>query len=389
MTGGRGVAAPVRVAMVGLGWAATSIWLPRLREHPGFVVTAVVDPDQAARESAAQDRSGTLLLPDVGGLTPDMVDLAVVAVPNHLHAPIACTLLANGIRVFLEKPVCLNSEEASRLAAAERAGGAVLFAGSAARHRADVRLLRDLAEKAGRVRHVELEWVRARGVPDAGGWFTRRELAGGGALVDLGWHLLDTLAALLGSPRFDQVAGTVSSDFVNHGSARAAWRRDESAGPEEAVGGGGDVEDTARCFLVTRSGVSVSLRASWASHRARDATRIRVDGSAGTLELNCTFGFSPNREGGPALTYTQDGITTTVPVPPEPIGAEYARQLDELHGLLATAEESQGRAVEETRRTIDVIERVYESARLARTPSGAARGPGRREPSTAALRGQA
>ncbi|MEU3569787.1 Gfo/Idh/MocA family oxidoreductase [Kitasatospora sp. NPDC036755] len=368
-TPGHRAAGPVRTAVVGLGWAATSIWLPRLRRHPGYRVVAAVDPSPDARAALAeqweQEREPGHgpggeppgLLADIDGLGPQDVDLAVVAVPNHLHSAIACRLLRNGVPVFVEKPVCLDSAQAEELAEAELAGGAVLLAGSASRYRADVRALGALAADLGRLRHVEVSWVRARGVPKAGGWFTQRRFAGGGAMVDLGWHLIDAVTPMLGSTAFRQVVGTVSDDFVNDGAARAAWREDEQSG-----GAAGNVEDTARGFLVTEDGVSVAIRASWASHEALDTTTIRLEGSAGTAQLRCTFGFSPNRAGGSVLTLTRDGVTTEVPVADEPIGAEYLRQIDELPGLLADPG-ARGRTVAEVRDTIGVIERLYASAR--------------------------
>lgn len=353
---------PIRTSVVGLGWAAKSIWLPRLRRHPSFNVSFLVDPNQSARADVPQDRTETRLLSDVAELSADEVDLAIVAVPNHLHSAVACRILRMGIPVFLEKPVCLNSAEAEQLAAAEREGGATLLAGSAARYRADVLALREVIDRdLGQLRHVELSWVRARGVPNAGGWFTQRQFAGGGALVDLGWHLLDTVGPILGPVGFDQAVGTVSDDFVNDQSSEAAWRDDAPRDPDAE----GDVEDTARGFLVTENGVSVAIRASWASHEPYDATRIRVDGSAGSATLDCTFGFSPNRRKGSRLEVVRDGARTEVPLPEEEIGAEYVRQLDELPGLLADAA-ARGRTVEEVRRTIAVIERIYRSARRAR-----------------------
>ncbi|MGW6743026.1 Gfo/Idh/MocA family protein [Streptomyces sp. NPDC055025] len=351
----------LRVALVGFGWAGRSIWLPRLAEHSAYQVVAVVEPDAKTRALAA-GQGITVALADLDALDPAEVDLAVVAVPNHLHSPIACRLLDRGIPVFLEKPVCLSVEEADLLAAAERRGGAVLLAGSAARYRADVRALHDLAEETGPLRHVDLSWVRARGVPGAGGWFTDRRLAGGGALVDLGWHLLDSVGPLLGPAVFEQIVGTVSTDFVNDSSVQAAWH----AAKED--GGAGDVEDTARGFLVTADGVSVALRASWASHEARDTTRITVEGGAGTATLTCTFGFSTNRRAGSVLSRTRNGVTEEVPVPEEPIGAEYVRQLDELPALLADPA-SRGRAIGPARQMIGAIERFYDSAWIPRRPA--------------------
>ncbi|OAA25876.1 oxidoreductase [Frankia sp. EI5c] len=353
---------PVRVAVVGLGWAGRSIWLPRLREHPAFEVVALVDPDPrvraevAGRERAAAEAALTVLgRPEE--LSRGAVDLAVVAVPNHLHSRVAAGLLAAGIPVFVEKPVCLSVAEAEALAAAELAGGAVLLAGSAARLRADTRALYDLAGELGTIRHVDASWVRARGVPDAGGWFTRRELAGGGALVDLGWHLLDAVAPIVGAGEFIQAVGTISGDFVADAAWGASWRHPDAVG----AAAGGNVEDTVRAFLVTGAGVSVTLRASWASHEPLDATVLRVEGSAGSAELRCTFGFSPNRRPVSSLSRTKDGATTQVDVTTEPIGAEYRRQLDELPVLLADPAQ-RGIAVAQARSTIAAIERIYQSA---------------------------
>lgn len=349
-----------RVAVVGLGWAGRRIWLPRLVAHPAFRVTAVVDPDPVARATALRDLTGVTALSSVDDIVD--ADLVVVAAPNHLHCEVASRLLAAGVPVFVEKPVCLDSAEVDRLAEAELAGGAVLLAGSATRYRDDVRALYQVAGDLGRIRHVDIGWVRAHGVPDAGGWFTRRRLAGGGALVDLGWHLLDAVAPLLGPVTFEQVLGSVSGDFINDGSARAVWRVEDGL---LGNGAGGDVEDTARGFLVTDNGISVTLRASWASHEAHDVTWIRVEGSAGTAELRCTFGFSPNREGGSTLCRTTRGETVPIRLADERIGAEYGRQLDDLPALLADPA-CRGRAVAEARRTIGVIERLYDSARVTR-----------------------
>lgn len=356
---------PIRTAVVGLGWAARSIWLPRLRRHPDFAVSAAVDPDPVSRAAVAAEFPDTPVLAAVHDADPAQVDLAIVAVPNHLHCAIAGGLLLKGIPVFLEKPVCLTSAEAEQLAEAERIGGARLLAGSAARHRADVRALLASAGDLGTIRHIELSWVRARGVPDAGGWFTRRQLSGGGALVDLGWHLFDIAAPLLGSANFTQVAGAVSGDFIARDTAQVSWRAGKSEDGQEserADGGVIDVEDTAHVFLVTDDGVSLSLHASWASHEERDITRVRIDGSAGSATLRCTFGFSPNRLEQPELTRTDDGRTRGIPVAEEPIGTEYDRQLDELLAQLRDPARPH-RAIEEARRTIGAIERIYSSAR--------------------------
>jgi oxidoreductase len=361
----------IRVAVVGLGWAARTIWLPRFDRAPGWTVAALVDPDPSARAAAAAGRSGARMLASPDELAPGDADLVVVAAPNHAHSAVACGLLRRGLPVFLEKPVCLTITEADDLAAAEHAGGGTLIAGSAARHRADIRTLQQVLPSLGPVRHVSVAWERARGVPGTG-WFTRRDQSGGGALVDLGWHLLDTALPLLGTDEVEQVVGAVGDDFVRRAGAQAVWKDDDP----RTDPGAGDVEDTVRAFLATRDGVSVSLHAAWASHAALDTTVVEVHGSYGVAALRCTFGFSPNRDGRSRLTVSRDGDATEIPLPDEPIGTEYDRQIAALPALLSDPGE-RGRAVAEARRTIDVVERIYASARWSH------RAPATRSPSWA------
>lgn len=362
----------LRVAVIGLGWAAHHIWLPRLAGHPAFALTAIVDPDPAARARAAA-LADVPALADAGQLGPDDTDLAVVAVPNHLHAAVASPLLERGVPVFVEKPVCLTAAEVATLSMAERRGRSVLLAGSAARYRSDIMALRDVAGSLGPIRHLELTWIRARGIPRQDGWFTDRSRSGGGAFVDLGWHLLDVAFALVGSIRVGDVLGTVSADFIADPSWQASWRGDVPA--RLARSADGDVEDTAHVFVVVGNGVGVSLRTSWASHQSCDVTKVTVEGAAGAASLECTFGFSPNRLAQPALTVLCRGEISRVPLEQEPIGTEYERQLDALPALLADPD-LRGHALTEAASAVQVIERFY---RKARTPTSVSRrtvGPG-------------
>jgi oxidoreductase len=55
------------------------------------------------------------------------------------------------------------------------------------------------------------------------------------------------------------------------------------------------------------------------------------------------------------------GIAEPVPLPVEPVGAEYRRQLVELPGMLA-GPSARGRALDETATILGAIEALYASA---------------------------
>ncbi|WP_309500763.1 Gfo/Idh/MocA family protein, partial [Streptomyces shenzhenensis] len=199
----------LRTAVLGAGWVSRTVWVPLLEAHPAFEVTALVDADPAAARALVPPGRDVVVGTGPDDLLGLPLDLAVVALPNHLHVPVARTLLGRGVPVFVEKPVCRTAAEARSLAEAAR-GGAGVYAGSAARHRADVQALAALLPSLGDLRALGLDWTRASGIPQRDGWFTDRRLAGGGALLDLGWHLLDVGLDLLGRPGVTAALGAVS-----------------------------------------------------------------------------------------------------------------------------------------------------------------------------------
>jgi predicted dehydrogenase len=98
----------------------------------GADLTAVVDtiPERAAEVAAA---SSTRPLTSYRELLGE-VDAVVVAVPTELHAEIAVPFLERGTPVLVEKPMSRSIEDADRMLAAARAGGAVLAVGQTERH---------------------------------------------------------------------------------------------------------------------------------------------------------------------------------------------------------------------------------------------------------------
>jgi len=360
----------LRVALLGAGWVAHTVWLPALAADPAFTVAGVWDADDAAAARTSELCAGAAVLDGPHEVRPGRFDLAVIALPNVLHASVAAQVLKQGLPVFVEKPVCISSEDARALIDAQDAGGASLYSWSAARHRADVRAFAELLPSLGPVRHLGLSWVRASGIPQRGGWYTDRRLSGGGALMDLGWHLMDLGFDLLADPRVRLVSGAVTGDHLVAGGREARWRGDA---PDDASDDAPDtengrepgrrsaaappaVEDTARAFLLTDAGTSVMVEARWASHAALDETVLTAEGPLGVATLHTTFGFSPNRVAQPSLTVLRDGVAENAALPPQTVGVEYAALVSELERRLRAGAEGDAQRANDI---VSVIEHVY------------------------------
>jgi predicted dehydrogenase len=127
------------------------------------------------------------------------VDALVIGTPNFLHAPQAIAALSAGVHVMVEKPMAMNARQAKRMMEASARSGAKLMVAHCWRFDEDVIWLKKESRKLGRIVRTKGYGIHANWGPT--GWFTQKELAGGGALADMGIHALDTARFLLGDPK--------------------------------------------------------------------------------------------------------------------------------------------------------------------------------------------
>jgi oxidoreductase len=344
-----------RVLLAGAGWMTRTVWLPLLHEDPRFEPVAAIDPDPTVPTAL----SGLIVLPDLASAEGIAADVAFVATPNATHADVACRFLSRGVSVLVEKPIAIGREQLDAMRTAATEGAAMVVPSAATRLREDVAALAALIAQGsiGEPRTLHLNWVRGSGIPRPGTWYTTSELAGGGAMIDLGWHLLDVgLSLLPGTPSLSHEACVLSSEHLTRGDGEAAWRGD--AGER----GQRDVEDTALALFLAGDDVPVTMHVAWASHEPRDVTSIAVDGQDGSLTLRTTFGFSPHRVEQPSLVLRRRGEQTALRCPTASVPAEYRRQLDVLDARLC-GREAWREPLEEAGRVLDTILRLYAAAR--------------------------
>lgn len=183
---------------------------------PGVQLAAAINPNvEHAQAFAAQfgiprpvGRLEDLL--DEGGL-----DALVVSPPNAFHAPATIAALRAGVNVLVEKPMAMNAREAEEMVAAAKESGAVLMVAHCWRFDQEVNWLKSQADagKLGRIVRTKGYGVHVNWGPD--GWFRKKELAGGGALADMGIHALDTARYLLGDPNPVSVYARVGTYYID------------------------------------------------------------------------------------------------------------------------------------------------------------------------------
>lgn len=192
----------LRIGVVGCGEVAVRFHLPAVARSQHATLAAVVDSDAGRASEIARRFGARYALVDYRDLV-GRVDAAVVATPNHLHASVTGRLLQDGIDVMCEKPIACTVNEAREMIAAARSGPGRLTVAHNCRFTPAMQEAKRLVD-AGYLGALE-EMSGAFGAP-LGAWKARtdfrgrRELAGGGVLIDLGIHLIDLACWMFGEP---------------------------------------------------------------------------------------------------------------------------------------------------------------------------------------------
>jgi predicted dehydrogenase len=224
-----------------------------IERHPHMQVVAVCDQ---AFEGEGTLPDGTRYFRDYRRLLAEGLDAVIVCLTNDIAAEVTIAGLESGLHVFCEKPPGRSVEDIVQVIAHERRHpGLKLMYGFNHRYHESVQdslaILR--SGELGRVINMRGVYGKAKLItfnqPD---WRTKREIAGGGVLLDQGIHMVDLMRLLGGD--FTEVHSFISNSH---------W--------------GYDVEDNAYALMRTAEGVVGMLNSSATQWRHRFHLDINLD----------------------------------------------------------------------------------------------------------------
>lgn len=139
------------------------------------------------------------------------IDAIIICTPNFLNKPLTIKALEAGKHVFCEKPPCFTGADMEEIRAAESLSGKKLMYGFNHRHHDSIIRMKEIVDSG---QYGKILWMRGRYgksvTPDYfSQWRAKKELAGGGILLDQGIHMLDLFLYLGGD--FDTVKAEVSN----------------------------------------------------------------------------------------------------------------------------------------------------------------------------------
>lgn len=306
MEGQTNMAKKVRVGIVGAGGIAQKVHIPNYQKFPDKVEIVAIADVAVDRAKEVAERIG---ISQYFATVEDMVagtalDAVSICTPNKFHATSAVTALRAGCHVLCEKPPAMNVAEAEQMTQVAKEAGKYLTFGFHYRHTQEVEALQRFlrAGELGDVYAATATAVRRRGIP---GWgvFTNKELQGGGPLIDIGVHMLDTALYLMGYPEPESVFGATY----------------QKLGTRKGVGIMGDwdwqnfsIEDMARGFIRFANGSTLVLESAFAANvKEREVMNVKLMGDKGGADvfpltiyqekhetlIDITPGFLPEKSG--------------------------------------------------------------------------------------------
>lgn len=197
-----------RVGLVGFGSIAEHGHLPAWQSFPQTEVAAVADlsPERLARARE--------LLPDAVLYASPLdlieqadVDTLDICTPPSTHADLIVRACERGVRdIISEKPFVLRVEEYERIARARARSGSRVAAINNWMHSDLFRHVREVLDSGviGEVRSIELRTARPDAAKGHAGWLPQWRIdpahAGGGIILDHGWHQIYLVLGWMGEP---------------------------------------------------------------------------------------------------------------------------------------------------------------------------------------------
>lgn len=221
------------------------------------------------------------------------IDAIFICTANYLNKELTIKALEAGKHVFCEKPPAFNAKDVEEIRLAEAKSGKILMYGFNHRHHDSIQHMKRLidSEEYGKVLWMRGRYGKSVDKTFFDTWRARKELAGGGILLDQGIHMLDLFMYLGGD--FDEVQAIVSNLY---------WKL--------------DVEDNVfAIYSNTQTGMMASLHSTMTQWRHLFSLEIFLE--KGYLVLNGlktstgTYGdekltIALNRTAAPAATWEDE-----------------------------------------------------------------------------------
>lgn len=246
-------------------------------------------PERAAA-AVEKYHCGTAITDYHEALADPEIEAVSVCTPNKMHSTIAIDALRAGKNVLCEKPAARIYAEAQEMQKAQHETQKVLNIGVVNRFNTGVNKIKELIARGelGEVYQVYVSFRSHRSIPGLGGDFTRKEVAGGGVMIDWGVHFFDIVMYCCSDPKVKSVSaeqfcklGNPIEEYVYANMWAGPPKKDGVFNVEDAVTG-----------IIRTEGPVISFNGAWAQNIGENEMFIDFLGTKGGIRLQYGSDFT-------------------------------------------------------------------------------------------------
>lgn len=272
----------IKVGVVGNG-SISRQHMNSYSKHPEVEIYAVCDLNEKRAKKVAEEYGASKVFTDYKELLKEQdIDAVSVCTWNNTHAEISIAALRAGKHVLVEKPLCKTVDEALQVQQAVRESGKILQVGFVRRYDPNALMLKEWIDKEefGELYYAKASAIRRAGNP--GGWFSDKELSGGGPLIDVGVHMIDLCWYLMGRPKVKSVSGNTYKKLGNRANIKhLSSYRASDYNPDNNT-----VEDMANAMIRFENGASLLVDVSFTLHAKKNESSVKLYGTKGGIEID-------------------------------------------------------------------------------------------------------
>ena len=257
----------LKVGIIGAGGIAQESHIPGFQKLQNVQVVAISDHNKEKLGFVAEKFNIPTKFTDWREMV-EVDDIKIISIcsPNFMHKEQSVESIKRDKHVLCEKPVAMNSRETKEILTTAKKKKKKFMVAFPSRFSAGATFLKKLIDRKefGQVYYAKASYLRRRGIPGLGGWFTTKKLSGGGPLIDVGVHILDKIYWLMGAPEPVSVSGATFQKFKKE-AIDGGWPPQASRLGDKYKGTF-DVEDLSSAFIKFDNGATMFLEASWAGN---------------------------------------------------------------------------------------------------------------------------
>jgi 1,5-anhydro-D-fructose reductase (1,5-anhydro-D-mannitol-forming) len=205
--------------LIGASTIARQYMVDAIRAQTGHFVQAVMSSRQERADKFAAECAIPAAYSSVADLLADpKVQAVYISTTNELHHDQVLAAAAAGKHVLCEKPLALTAEDALEMVRACQKAGVVMATNHHLRNAATHRKMRELIQAGAIGKPLFARVFHAVYLPPhLQGWRLDKPQAGGGVILDITVHDIDTLRFTLDSELVEVVGMTQSASMAKEG----------------------------------------------------------------------------------------------------------------------------------------------------------------------------